>query len=199
MYNSIIQFKTNIGYVRNLSTIYYSLKSLAANADLSDILRAQLLMSVSAMDHFVHNSIEEGMLEIYQGSRPPTMSFNDFTVKMKDHQFALVNTGNTSWLRVEIQGQIGHNSYQKSKNIAKGVRLISDRDLWVDVGSIVHERPDIIARKLDLIVTRRNTIVHQADNDPSNPGQRLNITESEISDAIDLIEKLGDAIFQVIR
>ena len=199
MYNSLLQFRTNIGYVRNLSTIYSSLKGLSSGLDLSDILRSELLMSVSALDHFVRNSVEEGMLEIYQGIRPSTLAFNDFTLKMKNHQYAVANPSHTNWLRVEIQEKVNAKTYQKSSNIEKGIRQIFDGDLWVEVGTIMKDNPNRITRKLDLIVRRRNTIVHQSDNDPSNPGQRLDIIENEVIEDVDHIENIAEAIFQVIK
>lgn len=199
MYNSILQFQTNIGYVKNLSTIYSSLKGLTTSIDLSDILRSELLMSVSALDHFVRNSIEEGMLEIYQGIRISTMAFNDFSVKMKNHQYAIVHPAQTNWLRVEIQEKVGRNSYQKSNNIEKGLHAVYDGDLWEEVGKKISQKPDILTRKLNLIVRRRDLIVHQVDNDPSNPGQRHDITEKEVTEAVDHIEKVTEAIFQVIK
>lgn len=55
---------------------------------------------------------------------------------------------------------------------------------------------DVKAR-LKLIVDRRNKIAHEADLDPTSPGFRWRIDGPMVKDAVDFIEHLGDAIYQV--
>ena len=60
MKSAKIHFEQNIVRVKNLGAIYKSVNSQTTQIlDLSDILRAQYVMLVSALDHFIHeNNIE---------------------------------------------------------------------------------------------------------------------------------------------
>jgi len=199
MHSSILLFQTNFVYIRELSVIHSALKSLAPDRDLSDILRAQLLMAVSALDHFVHNSVEEGMLEIYLNIRTRTTAFEKFHISMKNTQFISVDPSQTQWFKAEIQEQIGYKSFQKAGDIKDIIKLISDKTLWNDVSVIMNENPDVLKNRLNLIIDRRNIIAHQADNDPNNPGTRNNITQQEVENIVDFIDKIADSIFQVTK
>ena len=58
---AINQFRTNIERVRNLGTIYKALNAQTTDIlDLSDLLRAELVMAVSAFDHYIHEIVRLG-------------------------------------------------------------------------------------------------------------------------------------------
>jgi len=58
MQTVINQFRTNISRVRNLGSIFGALNSQTTSVlDLSDILRAELVLAVSALDHFIHELV----------------------------------------------------------------------------------------------------------------------------------------------
>jgi hypothetical protein len=50
---------------------------------------------------------------------------------------------------------------------------------------------------LTLIVDRRNKIAHEADLDPSYPGQRWPIDTAMVEDIFDKIEAISRAIYKV--
>ena len=57
------QFRTNIVRVRNLGSIVDALASQTTGVlDLSDVLRAEIVLAVSALDQFVHEIVRLGML-----------------------------------------------------------------------------------------------------------------------------------------
>lgn len=71
MQSALEQFRVSINRVRDMISLYRSLNSQAtAVLDLSDILRASLVLAVSALDYYVHEVVTLGMLEIYHGQRP---------------------------------------------------------------------------------------------------------------------------------
>ena len=51
---------------------------------------------------------------------------------------------------------------------------------------------------LSLMVDRRNKIAHEADIDPSYPGQRWPIDRLQVECTADLLEEIGGAVFKVI-
>jgi len=200
MIDAINQFRTNMQYVKNLDGLYSVLKSRTSSAlDLSDLLRSELVLAVSTLDHFIHNIIEIGMLEIYQGSRPPTTTSHDFRVSIANVQSAIKNPSDISWLKDRIRTNIGYQSFQKSDKISNIVRLISSKNLWDEIAIIMNSPKSQIILQLDLIIDRRNKIAHEADLDPTYPGQRWPINEIMVNDSISHIEQVCEAIFQVIK
>ena len=61
----------------------YSVNRQSLALDLTDLLRSQIVMVVSALDHYIHEITRIGMLEVYDGKRPQTPAFLRFQVKME--------------------------------------------------------------------------------------------------------------------
>jgi hypothetical protein len=78
MQSALDQFRISISRVRDLIALHNSVKAQATGAlDVSDMLRAALVLAVSALDYYVHEVVTLGMLEIHRGQRPePTSSAN---------------------------------------------------------------------------------------------------------------------------
>ena len=61
----------NIRRSRDLVSVSRAINIQTSDAlDFTDILRSAMVMSVSALDHFVHEIVRLGMLEAYRGERP---------------------------------------------------------------------------------------------------------------------------------
>jgi len=200
MNNSINQFRNNIQYVKNLDGLYQVLKNSTTSAlDISDILRSELVLAVSSLDHFVHNTVEEGILEIFQGTRTSTNSFHDFHVSMSNVQYALKNPANNVWLKDQIHKNIGYQSFQKSDKISTILKLITVKKIWDEVAIIMNIDKNHIKLQLDLIINRRNKISHEADLDPTYPNKRWSIDEIMVNTSIQHIENVCESIFQVVK
>ncbi len=175
--------------------MYVALKASVTPAlDISDILRAGIVMTVSALDHLVHELVLEGMLKTISGARPATEAFGRFDVSVASTQQAMNDPSVHTWLEYEIRTRHGWVSFQQPDKIADAIRLISDTSLWRDVGLQLHQDPADLKRRLSLIVQRRNKIAHEADMDPTVPGARWPIGESDLQGSIAFIEALGAAI-----
>lgn len=200
MQGAIEQFRINVERARNLSTIYKAITAQVTGAlDLSDILRTALVMTVSALDHYVHEIVRVGMLEAYGGQRPQTPAFRRFQVSLAGALQGLGAPGDSDWLQSEIRTHHGYQSFQSPENIADGVRLISEVQLWNDVAARLGLDVKDVRDRLRLIVNRRNQIAHEADLDPSFPGRRWPVSETLVDGAIDFIEDLAEAIQVVVR
>jgi hypothetical protein len=70
--------------------------------------------------------------------------------------------------------------------------------LWNRVATSLAENPKDLQARLKLIVDRRNKIAHEADVNPSYPGERWPIVPADIESALTLIEKIGEAIYQIV-
>ncbi len=134
MQTAIDQFQENIKRVRELGAIYKILKNQTTEAlDLSDILRAELVMSVSAFDHYIHRVVRLGMLESYHGKRPQTSAFLKFQVSLESALQGISAPMSDDWLEKEILGHHGWQSFQRSENVAQALKLISQKKIWQEI------------------------------------------------------------------
>ena len=88
-------------------------------------------------------------------------------------------------------------SFQHPDKIAEAIRFISSKRLWEEVGIELGIPSQDAKLQLELIVDRRNKIAHEADMDPTTPGFRWTMTESQSTGATDYIERIGEAIYKV--
>jgi len=193
------QFKKNIGYARELGSIAGAIKGITTPVlDVDDILRAQIVFAVSALDYFVHETVRVGMLEIEAGKRAQTKKYEQFQIPISTAKLAINGVPCTIWLDKVVKDKHAWISFQDPDKIADAIRLISQKTLWDEVG-LEHSMPGADAKKnLKLIIDRRNKIAHEADMDPTNTGFRWPINMSQAEDTIIFIEKVANAIFKVV-
>jgi hypothetical protein len=191
---SIDQFHQNLVHVRNLAAIHAELRQNNSRLELSDILRAELVLAVSALDTFIHDLVCLGMVEVLRGQRRQTKSYQEFKVSMKVVSF----DSTYNWFEAEIRRRHGEESYQRPDKIADALKFISDISLWEKVANKVNQPVDDVKNQLKEIVKRRNSIVHESDLDPTTPGRRLDIDDVYVDEVINFIEKLGEAIYKVV-
>jgi RiboL-PSP-HEPN len=249
MQSALDQFRISIGRVRDLIALHNSVSTQITDApDASDMLRAALVLSISALDYYVHEVVTLGMLEIHRGKRLEPMSsanttqsaFSRFQVSLggarqdrltaidiaswleaelqqaqgydfiqQSHTISdliptisssiLEKLNNTSWLESEIRERLGYQSFQQADKIADAIRYISDKKLWDEVAIKMTKSVRDIKQQLNSIVDRRNKIAHEADIDPTyNIGNRWNIDELIVGDAVKFIETLVESIHLVL-
>jgi len=210
MQSAKVHFEQNIIRVKNLGAIYGSINlQTTAILDLSDILRAQYVMLVSALDYFIHEIIRIGMLETYKNKRKATKEFKAFMLSLsKDILFdkaimvEIINpkTDNLEaykdidWLNHQIRYRNGFKSFQEADKIKEAMLLIIDTDIWEEVANNLEDDVRQIKRKLNLIIDRRNQISHEADIEPTYQELRTIYVE-DVKDSIIFIESLVEVIF----
>lgn len=199
MHDALQHFRANSDRVREIGGLYDALSDLTTSiVDASDLLRSQIVMTVSALDYYIHEITRIGMLEIFDGKRIPTDAFLKFQISMETLQ-ATVSAGvSSSLLENEIREKHGYLSFQHPDRIADAIRLFYPSPLWPDVASNLSVSVNDVKTRLKLIVERRNKIAHEADMDPSYPGARWPITEHDVQTTIDFIEKVCESIHSII-
>lgn len=197
MLNPIEQFRENLTRVQNLGGLQAALDDSTTSAvDLTDLLRAQIVMIVSALDLYIHEITRIGMLEIYNEGRPQTDAFLKFQVSIDSVIQGISNTSRDEWLDTEIRSRHSHLSFQEPNKIADAVRRFSSCELWPSVAKQLNLDVQDVKTQLRAIVKRRNQIVHEADLDPTYPGTitRWTISPTDVSDTLDFIQKVCEAI-----
>src|SRR5437879_200194 len=103
MQAAIDQFRNNMQRVQDFQSLYTALvRQVSSAVELDDILRATLVMAVSALDHFVHEVVRLGMMEIWIGKRPETPAFRKFSVSIASARLAASGAAANDWLAYEI-------------------------------------------------------------------------------------------------
>ena len=199
MQEAIDQFRSNIQHVRNLYSLYvYFTTATTSVLDLSDLLRAQIVLTVSALDHYVHELTRLGMIEIFELKRSTTPAFLRFQVTLDGAINGIQIPTSSGWLEGEIRSKHGNASFQQADKIADAIRLISSVELWNEVSERLGIPAADIKNQLRLIVDRRNKIAHEADIDPSFPGSRWPITPADAIGATDFVERICETIHLVV-
>lgn len=198
MQAAIDQFRDNIQRTRSIGSIYQALNNQTTQAlDLSDLLRFEWLMAVSALDYYIHELVRLGMVEAYHGNRPQTDAFLRFGITMSRTLQAINTPQNDSWLEDQIKTSHGHQSFQTPDNIADAIRLVSNAPLWNRVSALIGITPQHTRERISLIVDRRNQIAHTADIDPL--GSRLwPINFNMVDDTVSFIAEIAEAIYTVV-
>ena len=201
MQSAIDLFRISIARVRDLIAVHNSLKAQASSVlDISDMLRAALVLAVSALDYYIHEIVRIGMLEIHRGERPEPPAFSGFQISLGNARAGINAEQNIdSWLEDEIRQRHSYKSFQQQKAIADAVRLICEKKLWEEVSINMGSPAKDIKQQLSLIVDRRNKIAHEADIDPSYPiGDRWPIDELLVNEAVDFLEQVVESIHNIL-
>lgn len=198
MKSALEQFNENLSRARVLSGLARSLTVFTTTAvDLSDMYRASLVLGVSALDHFVHDFVRLGMLEVQGGSRPATDANLSFRIPLAAAKIGIADPTRNDWLDAAVREAHSWQSFQHPDKIARAIRLVSGVKLWEEVANVIGSDAKAVKVRLTTIVDRRNQIAHEADMDPTNPGNRWPIDGALTEDALNYIEGLVQAIYNV--
>ena len=199
MQAALEQVRTNLVRVRNLGSIVDALGSQTTDAlDLSDILRAELVLAVSALDQFVHEVVRQGMLDAYEGKRPRTNAFLMFQVSLEGALRGIDNEDSSHWLDDQIRSRHSFRSFQNPDAIADAVRLVSEVQLWNEIAKHMGTPSDEVRNHLRLIVDRRHKIAHEADVEPLLSQGLWPIDRQMVTESVDFVERLVESMYSVI-
>lgn len=198
MIQAVHQFRGNLLRARELGNLARAVTAVITTAiDISDIWRAQIVLGVSALDHFIHEMARLGIIESAKGNRAKTDAYLRFSTPMAAVERALAGDRFEDWLSDSIRDRHSWLSFQHPDKIADAIRLISPVKLWEQVGTELGLSAADANLRLEVIVDRRNKIAHEADMDPANPGFRWPISDILASDALDFVDRVAEAIFKV--
>lgn len=135
MQSALDQFRISISRVRDLISLHKTIKAQSTPAlDLTDLLRASLVLAVSALDYYIHEVVALGMLEIHRGQRSEPgpspnstqSAFSRFQVSLGGaRQERLIAVNIASWLESEIQQSQGSAFLQQPYMISSLLPIIS--------------------------------------------------------------------------
>lgn len=201
MNNSLIIFQAILNDTKNISSLYqYIHYKVKPPFDDSDLLRWQWAQAISALDKLIHDLVRAGMLNIYMGTRPATPTIAAFPIDYETHHQIRNNpVSELDFFAKIIVQRHSFQSFQTPENIAKALSLIwSEPQKWYAIGQKMNLSEEYVKKQLKNISIRRNQIVHEGDY-PHGLAARQNITQSDVDDVISFVEKLGKAIYDLVK
>jgi hypothetical protein len=188
-----------------LKVLHTHLASVTTNVLQPDeLLRAEWVARVGALDLYVHEKVIQSMTEIFEGRRPPSPSYLRFQLSNETLDRVRGATSKTDALAafdLELRGQLGRRTFQFPEDIAEAIRLCSTVELWNEVAlrlgaspATKNESAKDLKKDLSLIIHRRNKIAHEGDLQPSLLREPWPITKADLDFVATQIETLVRAI-----
>ena len=187
-------FRRNRERILNLSAVYdyWVGQAPLLQTQLDEVLRAELVQTVSAFDTFIHDCVRIGIVNKFISSGVLSSSLKEYPIPFEDFEAinALLNMNDKAlYLDGVIKKVNSKDSYQSPKSVEYALGLIGVTNIWSKV-----------APRLELgnIVNRRNKIAHESDLNPL--GVSLNpITKPEVDNVLTFFYGLVINIFHQVR
>lgn len=189
----------------NLSSVHAFMANKATQIVMAEeILRAEWVARVSALDLYVHELVCQRMLNVFLGKISKPKKFSSFQLPIgviDEIRDATTNCDAGIIFDREVRRQLSFVTYQYPERIADGIRMCSDVELWGDIalhqsGSLSNK--DECAKKLKktlcAIVDRRNKIAHEGDMQPMAPKAPWPISQKDLMAVSEFIKKLVDSM-----
>ncbi|WP_264643703.1 HEPN domain-containing protein [Candidatus Symbiopectobacterium sp. NZEC127] len=192
-----------------LATTYaFSSRHMTRVFESEELLRAEWVARISALDLYVHELISQQMLEVFKNQRAITPAYEKFSLPFRVIE-SIKNSANdteaNSFFDLEVRRQLGFLTFQNSKSIADGIRLISQKELWKEIAmhqgvsrSLVEAKAKSLKLQLDILVDRRNKIAHEGDMQPVTPRTPWPINSGDLIEVKKFIGALVSSIDNVI-
>jgi hypothetical protein len=169
--------------------------------NLSDILRSQLVYSVSAFDKLIHDVVREGMIEIFMQQRNPTDAYQNYKISMQQSQYLWDSDGDKPpevLLNEIILEAFRNKSFQQPDKVSEALSHVwPEKHKWRRIAEAMEMHERSLRIMLNNIVTRRNQIVHEMDINPFTE-EKFPVDRWEIRRAIDFIASLGSTIVRLL-
>lgn len=169
-----------------------------------EILRAEWVARVSALDLYVHELVAQGMQSAFEGTIPRTPRFLAFQLPLATVERIRVApspTAASAAFDLEVRRQLAFSTFQDPEKIADGLRLCSNVELWNAIA--LHQgatqatkttRVKQLKSQLRAIVDRRNKIAHEGDMQPAVPVTPWPIVQADLAQVGSFIEKLVNSM-----
>ncbi|WP_230195285.1 HEPN domain-containing protein [Streptomyces coriariae] len=202
-------FLTNLEYARKMIVAGQSLAAFQSPViDIGDFYRAAWVQAVSAIDHWFHEELYRRVAEL-AAEDSPEMPYQLTKFELPLVKVEEVRRGTTT-LADAVSGHVkakwGNAALQNPRKISEALKLVTEEDIWakaaVQLNEWNHGRTSMNAQtlkqKYNSITDRRNRIAHDADLLDGDLKHRRPISDADVTDAIDWIERIALAIATVL-
>lgn len=201
MLNALSVFEENIRRAREIGPLYdYLVGKMPPAMEFDDLLRSQIVYSVSAFDKLMHDLVRIGMLQIFNGTRTATSKYLGEAIPLAVYNEMMRATIPPAEFIFSqfVVNKLKTISFQDPTKVADGLSYIwSEAHKWQRIASAMGQDQHTVTTKLRLIVDRRNYIVHEADIDPSTAAKR-NILKADAESSISFLDDCGKKIVSLV-
>lgn len=202
-------FEAVWGRCSQLSALHsYLDKNVTAILQPDELLRAEWVARVSALDLYIHELIAQKMVEIFEARRLPTATYLKFQIStgtLNRIRTASTPSDASSAFDLFVRNQLSRITYQFPDDIADGVRLCSSIELWNEVAMVLGANPTTktdkakeLKRQLSLLINRRNKIAHEGDLQQSPLREPWPISKADLIYVEEWLERTVRAIDSIV-
>lgn len=173
-----------------------------------ELLRAEWVARVSALDLYIHELVAQRMLAIFEGRVEAPQSHSKFVISSSALiriRSAQTEVDASAAFDLEVRGRLSTLTFQDPEKIAEGIRYVSSVALWDEVALLSGATPatkNQVARdmkmNLSLIARRRNKIAHEGDLQPDIARTPWPINRTDLIVVRETIIKIVTAIDAII-
>lgn len=202
------QFESNLSYARNMVTGGRALEGLhgiganygdLAAAHPEDLYRAAWSQAVAALDHWLHEEVLARAVALVRSEERP---LPDRLSKLKLPLATVEQMADNplgSVFAEFVTEEIRRDTYQRSRGISEGLRLITHlnaQEIWERIAEGLGVTAARARERQDFVVERRNRIAHQADLGAD--GRRTPMAASDVEAALVWIEGVAGQIVGIL-
>jgi hypothetical protein len=186
-------FDLNMQSVDDCITLYDGVEKLGTKLEISWLLRAAVVFSISALDAYFHDKVK------YRAGK---FGLNDMPPPLAKFEIPLAELG--KWEGAERKGNVIRNwltahysarPLQRKDDIASALKLVGIDDLWptIEPNSPAREK---LLKEMQEFVKRRNQIAHEGDREATRrSGKKLRrIDRKTASDCTAFVRNLVSLI-----
>lgn len=205
----LAQFEAVWSRCAHLSTLHaYLEKNVSGIIQPDELLRAEWVARVSALDLYIHELVAQIMLATFEGQRAPSPAYLKFQVAtetLNRIRAAVTPSDASAAFDLYVRSYLSRITYQAPDDIADGVRLCSTVELWNEVAlklgatqATKTDKAKTLRTQLSLVVRRRNIIAHEGDLQQSPLREPWPISRADLAFVGDQIDRLVRAIDAVV-
>ncbi|WP_299209782.1 HEPN domain-containing protein [uncultured Dokdonia sp.] len=196
-------FDIGINRVRNIDSLFVHLTTqLGFNpSEVSDLLRSEIVYSLSSFDRLIHDLVKTGMVDSFKGHRTPTNAYKNFSISL--NQFDAINSASVPPAEFVFEQTITsshkHLSFQDPDKVVEALSLIwHENHKWQKIATKMGMNQNDLKTELKNIVIRRNQIVHESDFELFTGDIQL-IIHSDTQQSVDFINNLANTIYNLVK
>ena len=171
----------------------YLCSTYTAALDTTDLLRASVVLCVSAFDFLVHEIFRIEVLSRHRNSQSIRRFYIPFSAVICD------SSDVEKMIEAHVREANSYKSFVEPGKYAEAMSCFIN-DPWSQVSAKVGRDPKLLKQRVRAIYRWRNRIAHEADINPVFSGVELyNIDKEDVVNVIDDIEKVGLASIEMLR
>ena len=196
-----LHFTQNLQAIRAQSAVAEEMQRRGDREEAAFIWRTQILYLESALDFYMHELTNYGVVQMFARRWPRTTVYTRIRLEIGAIDEGIASPGSSAWLAAYISEAFGRETMTNYPPIKDQADL-----LGIDIRAIMQtafplpqserKRKNPVGYGADILselCTRRNQIAHQTDRDPKNARQTP-ITADYVTRSIGHIERLVNAL-----